>query len=120
MEEVVIQTLNGLGIKGGRDKDYTGVWIEDKKVCAIGLKVTKWISYHGFALNINPDMKYFENIIPCGIKDKGVCSIRDFDSTIDMARVASGVIGSFENVLGVECVDASIVTPENGQNSLLI
>lgn len=96
--------MDKFGVTAARDKDHTGVWVGDKKLCAIGLKVTKWISYHGLAINVNPDMRYFDNIIPCGIRDKGVCCLKDFRSDVDMATVANSVVGSFESVFGVKCL----------------
>ena len=82
MEEAVIQTLAVYNIKAGRIDKLTGVWIdyEDekkaRKICAIGVKTSRWISMHGLAFNINTDLKYFEHIIPCGIDDKAVTSMQ--------------------------------------------
>lgn len=80
IEEVIIQTLNEFGIDGWRYDGYTGVWIDGptgpEKIAAIGIRVnTKGISSHGFALNVNPDLTHFDNIIPCGIKEHGVTSM---------------------------------------------
>ena len=54
-----------------------GVWVEDEKICAMGVRISRWVTMHGFALNINPDMKYFDGIIPCGIQSYGVTSLND-------------------------------------------
>jgi lipoyl(octanoyl) transferase len=75
LEEVIIQTLDEFNIKAERDNEHTGVWVNDKKICAIGIKVSRWITMHGFAFNINTDMDFFNGIIPCGIKEKGVTSL---------------------------------------------
>ncbi len=77
LEEVIIQTLSGFGVTAKRDENHTGVWVNDKKICAIGIKVSRWISMHGFALNINTEMDYFNGIIPCGIEGKGVTSLKE-------------------------------------------
>ena len=75
LEEVVIRALAGFGIQAGRDPDYTGVWVGNDKVCAIGVAVRRWVTYHGFALNVNTDLDDFEMIRPCGIVERGVTSM---------------------------------------------
>lgn len=75
LEEVIIQTLKVYGIEGGRHPEYTGVWVDNEKIAAIGIKVSRWVTMHGFAFNINTDLNYFGKIIPCGISDKGVTSL---------------------------------------------
>jgi lipoate-protein ligase B len=75
LEEVIIKVLAGYDIVGERMKDYTGVWVGNEKVAAIGIAIRRWITYHGFALNVCPDMSHFEMIAPCGIIDKGVTSL---------------------------------------------
>ena len=82
LEEIVIETLNDFGIKGQSRNGETGVWVKNKKsnffkICAIGVKASRWVTMHGFALNVNTDLNYFNNIIPCGIKDKGVTSMKN-------------------------------------------
>tara|TARA_B100000579_G_scaffold437309_1_gene466127 strand:+ start:741 stop:1451 length:711 start_codon:yes stop_codon:yes gene_type:complete len=80
LEEAVILTLKEYNIESGRIKDYTGVWIDIKsdnprKICALGVKTSRWVTMHGLALNVNTDLNFFKNIIPCGINDKEVTSI---------------------------------------------
>ncbi|WP_304344027.1 lipoyl(octanoyl) transferase LipB [Chryseobacterium koreense] len=80
LEEVIIRTLAEYGLKGERSEGETGVWLDvgkpyARKICAMGVKTSKWVTMHGFALNVNTDLRYFEYIIPCGIKDKSVASI---------------------------------------------
>lgn len=76
LEEVIIRTLKYYGVEGTRNPKYTGVWIEDRKIAAIGIKVSRWITMHGFAFNINSDLSFFSGIIPCGIIDKAVTSLQ--------------------------------------------
>lgn len=78
LEEVIILTLKEYGVEGYRIPGLTGVWVNNEKVAAIGIKVSRWITMHGFAFNINTDLSYFHKIIPCGIKDRGVTSLQKF------------------------------------------
>jgi len=81
LEEAIIRTLTDFGISAGRIVGLTGVWIEfenppmARKICAMGVKASRWVTMHGFALNVQPDLTYFKNIIPCGIDDKAVTSM---------------------------------------------
>eukprot|EP01038_Epipyxis_sp_PR26KG_P007321 gene7321-9975_t len=77
LEEVVIMTLAKQGIIGSRIEGLTGVWVNNSKISAIGIKLSRWITMHGLSLNISPNMKYFENIVPCGISDRSVTSLYD-------------------------------------------
>ncbi len=76
LEEAVIRTLDGYGLKGKRLEGLTGVWVDGAKVAAIGVGVRDWVTFHGTAINVDPDMTHFEAIIPCGIADKPVTSLR--------------------------------------------
>jgi len=76
LEEVLIVLLGSYGIEAGRRPPYTGVWVGDRKVAAIGVAVRRWITFHGFALNVDPDLGHFDWIHPCGIRDLGVTSMR--------------------------------------------
>ena len=80
LEEVIIRVIAEYGLKGERSEGETGVWLDvgkpyARKICAMGVKTSKWVTMHGFALNVNTDLRYFEYIIPCGIKDKAVTSL---------------------------------------------
>src|SRR6266852_151024 len=75
IEEVLIRALADFGLEGHREPAYTGVWVGDEKVAAIGVRVSRWVTSHGFALNVDPDLAYFANIIPCGIQGRGVTSL---------------------------------------------
>ena len=76
LEEVLIRALEESGIRAGRRPPYTGVWVGDRKIAAIGVAVRRWIAFHGFALNLDPDLTHFDLIHPCGIRDLGVTSMR--------------------------------------------
>lgn len=81
LEEIIIRTIAHFGVRGARSKGETGVWIEpgiagrERKICAMGVRCSRWVTMHGFALNVNTDLAYFDNIIPCGIHNKAVTSI---------------------------------------------
>ncbi len=75
LEQVIIDVLTGFGISAGRNEKYTGVWIDERKIAAIGIKISRWVTMHGFAFNIKPDLSLFKGIVPCGIVDKEVTSL---------------------------------------------
>ena len=92
LEEAVIQTLGEFGLESGRIKGLTGVWMDmekrPRKICAFGVKTSRWVTMHGFALNVNPDLSYFNHIIPCGIQDKAVTSMQvELGRSIEMNEV---------------------------------
>jgi lipoate-protein ligase B len=105
LEEVVIRVLNGLGIKGHRLKRLAGVWVGDLKVAAIGVTVRRWISYHGFSLNVSPNLSHFNLIVPCGINDKRVTSLKQLADTV--ASVDGLKQAVIESVVGVFGFDGS-------------
>lgn len=76
LEQVVIEVLRRFGIDAGRDECATGVWVADAKICAMGIRVSRWVSMHGFALNVDPDMACFDLIVPCGLAGRSVTSMR--------------------------------------------
>ena len=88
LEEVIIDTLLEFNIKAVRKDRLTGVWYKDEKIAALGVRVSKWITMHGFSLNINPDLNYYKSIIPCGIFEYGVTSMsKILDKNIDLELV---------------------------------
>ena len=91
VEQVIIDALADLGVDAGRLDRYPGVWIDDRKVCAVGVKLARGRSMHGFALNVDPDLTMFDHIVPCGISDKRVTSLRAEGSGVTMAEVVGAV-----------------------------
>ena len=103
LEEVLIQTCSEYGLSCERNPKFTGVWLKDRKIAAIGIKVSRWITMHGFAFNVNTDLSYFNGIIPCGIKDKEVTSLsRETGKNIDLNEVKLVIVEKFREVFGYE------------------
>ena len=109
LEDVIILTLAEYGIVGERSKGETGVWIEpgrhgeERKICAMGVRCSRWITMHGFALNANTDLSYFDHIIPCGIVNKQVTSIeKELQVKVDLQEVKEKLQRNFENVFGLK------------------
>jgi lipoate-protein ligase B len=108
LEEVIVRTLDGFGVHATRDEGFTGVWVGGDKIAAIGVKVSRWITMHGFALNVNTDLNHFDRIIPCGIFHKGVTSLeRIIGSPLNMNEVERILVEKFESVFGVACAFAA-------------
>jgi len=111
LEEMIILTLAEYGIKGGRSKGETGVWIDadipgkERKICAIGVRCSRWITMHGFALNVNTNLDYFDHIIPCGIQNKQVTSMeKELGYTVDYSEVKEKIKRNFEKVFESEII----------------
>lgn len=103
LEETIIRTLSKFGIEAGRENDLTGVWVKGEKIAAIGVKVSRWVTMHGFALNVNTDLTRFNRIIPCGIFHKGVTSMQEqLGQEIDTASVRNGLVESFAKVFSCQ------------------
>lgn len=108
LEEVIINTLMFYDIVGFTIKGDTGVWVKDndgltKKICAFGIRASRWVTMHGLCLNVNPDLSYFNFIIPCGIKNKGITSLQDLKKEdIDIKEVKSILIENFKLVFKAE------------------
>jgi lipoyl(octanoyl) transferase len=99
LEDVLIRTASDYGIEAGRVDGLTGVWVGDEKLAAIGVRIARWVTSHGFALNVAPDLDYFKLIIPCGIADRGVTSLsRLLGRRIDTSDVAGRIAGHFAKV----------------------
>jgi len=75
LEEVLIRAVDAFGVRAGRIEGLTGIWVGDQKLAAIGVRISRWVTSHGFALNVNTDLSHFGLIVPCGITDKGVTSL---------------------------------------------
>ena len=109
IEEVAILTLAEYGIKGDRSPGETGVWIDteikgsERKICAIGVRTSRWITMHGFAFNVNTDLNHFNYIVPCGINNKQVTSLeKELDRKIDIEETKEILRRNFEKVFDVE------------------
>ena len=113
LEEVLIRVLAAYGLQGERIPGLTGVWLEGRKVGAIGIKVKRWITMHGFSLNVCPDLTGFEQIVPCGISDKSVGSLAQWIPDISLAGVRLQVAEAFAQVFGVELVEKERLGEEN-------
>jgi len=107
LEEVVIRTLAGNGIPAHRLSGYTGVWAGNEKICAIGVKSSRWVTMHGFALNVATDLSFFGRIIPCGIFDRGVTSMEALlGHPVTLTDIATQIVGLCGEVFGAEMVAA--------------
>jgi len=102
LEEIIIRTCADFGIEAGRIEGLTGVWVGEKKICAMGIRCSRWVTMHGFALNVNTDLSYFRNIIPCGIQDKAVTSLSNCTGNrIEEVDVKEKLMQHFGNVFEV-------------------
>ena len=124
LEEVIIRTLRSYGIEGKRDPGYTGVWVGGDKICAIGIKANRWITMHGFALNVSTDLSLFGRIIPCGIFEKGVTSLHEhLAAPPPMSDVLDRVVGEFGRVFGSTIIHRTLDEllmddrPDRGDNN---
>lgn len=115
LEEVIIRTIAEWGIQGDRLAGETGVWLDvgvkgrERKICAMGVRSSRWVTMHGFALNVNTDMQYFNYIVPCGIADKGVTSMeQELGHKVDMDEVRAAICRHFEAVFGATLTPTKI------------
>lgn len=108
LEEVIIRVLAVYGLVGTRIPGLTGVWVKDRKLAAIGIKVSRWITMHGFALNVCPDLSGFDRIVPCGIADKAVGSLAQFVPGVTTDEVQREVAIAFADVFEVSLTSAAI------------
>lgn len=120
LEEVIIRVIGHYGIAGGRLEGSTGVWLDvgsprARKICAMGVRSSRWVTMHGFALNVNTDLKYFDYIVPCGITDKSVTSMqKELGREVDEAEVKRLILKEFSNVFESELAPL----PAAGQEKL--
>ncbi|MFT6837628.1 MAG: lipoyl(octanoyl) transferase, partial [Sediminicola sp.] len=112
LEEMVILTMAEYGLKGERSKGETGVWLDvgtpfARKICALGVRASRWVTMHGFAFNVNADLDYFDLMIPCGIKGKAVTSLNVElgRKEVPMEEVRKKLITHFESLFGAECIE---------------
>ena len=105
LEEVIIRTLSDYGLKGERSEGETGVWLDvgtpfARKICAMGVRCSRWVTMHGFALNVNTDLGYFDNIIPCGIRGKAVTSLNVelAKYKVDLEEVKQRILTHFKEI----------------------
>ena len=110
LEEVIIKTLSEYDIKSERSEGETGVWLDvgtpfARKICALGVRTSRWVTMHGFALNVNANLGYFDNIIPCGIKGKAVTSMEaELNIKIPLEEVKSKILTHFQELFETEFV----------------
>lgn len=120
LEEVIIRTCSDFGIKAGRIDGLTGVWADNEKICAMGIRCSRWVTMHGFALNVNTDLSYFEHIIPCGITGRSVTSMQEKSGKkIDEEEVKKSIIVHFAELFEVSPVKMSIENERDIQISYL-
>ncbi|WP_207429123.1 lipoyl(octanoyl) transferase LipB [Pedobacter sp. SYSU D00535] len=110
LEEAIILTLAAYGIEAGRYPGYTGVWLDAdnekaRKICAMGVRCSRWVTMHGFAFNVNADLNYFKNIVPCGIDDKDVTSMeRELGHAVDIEEVKLALKQKIAELFGMELI----------------
>lgn len=111
LEEAVILTLKDYGVKSGRVEGATGVWIDGenpliaRKICAIGVKLSRWVTMHGFAFNVNTNLDYFNNIVPCGITNRSVTSLqKELGKSQDIYEVQRKVVFHLKSLFGFELI----------------
>ncbi len=92
LEQVIIDTLKSFSISATRRRNFTGVWVGDEKIAAMGVRISRWVTMHGFSININPDLKFYDGIIPCGIFEFGVTSMKELGVHSSMNTVKSNLI----------------------------
>lgn len=103
LEDAVIKALSHYGIQARRDSSYPGVWVDKAKICALGVRVKRRVTMHGFALNVNNDLDLFSTIVPCGIRNRGVCSMQDLLAlSIDLDEVADVLLKELLSALAVK------------------
>ena len=102
LEEVLIRVLGLLGIETGRRQGHTGVWVEGRKIASIGVALRRWVSTHGFALNVTPDMGHFQLLNPCGLNAETMTSVAELGGRVpEMAKLAGQVADEFARVFGL-------------------
>lgn len=113
MEDAIIQTLAEFGISGEKREKMIGVWAKEKKICSIGIAVKRWVSFHGFALNVNTNLDHFDLIVPCGLKNVTMTSMQEIiQGEVSMDKVKHSIVDSFNSVFEeaptTKCLDEII------------
>jgi len=120
LEEVIIRVCADFAITAGRIEGLTGVWAGNKKLCAMGIKCSRWVTMHGFALNVNTDLSYFNHIVPCGIRDKKVTSLAELlGRYVDPKTVKMKITEHFGDVFSANLKPPGAISEEAIQNSYL-
>lgn len=123
LEETIIRTLADYGLKGDRSKGETGVWLDvgtpfARKICALGVRSSRWVTMHGFALNVNTNLGYFDHIIPCGIRGKAVTSMEvELGKKLDIEEVKAKILKHFEDVFESTFLNSSPSEGHSADNS---
>lgn len=113
LEETMIRVCADYGIHAGRIEKLTGVWVEDAKICAFGIKCSRWVTMHGFALNVNTQIDYFGHIVPCGITNKSVTSLSELlNRPVDESEVKQRILHHFSALFGAEIIRMDGLPPE--------
>lgn len=106
IEEAVIRLAADYRLEARRDDAYTGVWVGQEKLCAIGVAITRWVTYHGLALNVSTQLEHFDLIVPCGIRDRGVTSLeRLLKRSVPLSEVAERLVARFAEIFGFAQVE---------------
>ena len=109
LEEVMIRVCADYGVSAGRIKGLTGTWVGEEKIGAIGVRLSRWITMHGFAFNVSTDLDHFKLIVPCGIRDRGVTSLeRVSGRRVSVAEVEDVVVRRFEEIFDRQVIDATL------------
>lgn len=116
LEETIILTLDEYGIKAGRSKGETGVWLDEdnifkaRKICAMGVRCSRWVTMHGWGFNVNSNLDYFSNIVPCGIQDKAVTSLnKELGHNVDMNEIKEKLKKHFSSLFECEIINQQLV-----------
>ncbi|MEE3715358.1 lipoyl(octanoyl) transferase LipB [Tumidithrix elongata RA019] len=108
LEQVIIHVLEQYSLSPSRIQGLTGVWVDGQKIAQIGIKVSRWITMHGFALNVNMDLAGFERIVPCGISDRTCCSLSQFIPNVELANVRNQVAEAFAEIFEIDFLDSPL------------
>ncbi|WP_153797224.1 lipoyl(octanoyl) transferase LipB [Foetidibacter luteolus] len=122
LEEVIILTMAEYGLYGERSKGETGVWLEpsvpgrERKICAMGIRCSRWVTMHGFAFNVNTDLNFFNYIVPCGIQNKQVTSLaKELGHDVNVAEAKEKLKRNFCRVFNVQMLDEPVYSPAGGE-----